>query len=219
MTNDEARIARPLAALLVLGTLIVAAAGLVHPRLMGGGARQLATIAASPHWRAVHLGLLAGTGLVIAGIWSQAFRYPRDAGGELLRVGLAVVSIGLAIHALNIVYMTGAGHAMAGFHAAGDGGMATLFDATHPIGLMAARFGNYLIAIGAMLLGWASTRAGVDPPWVGGLAWLAGVGGLVAVALAHESTQYILAPAALLIGWQLAAGGRTLLARRSRPAA
>ena len=33
--------------------------------------------------------------------------------------------------------------------ATGDAAMAPLFDATHPIGLMAARFGNFIIALGA----------------------------------------------------------------------
>lgn len=61
------RLARPLAIALLAGTLVVAIGGIVHPMLEGTAADHLRLIAGTPHWRALHLAMLAGSALVVAG--------------------------------------------------------------------------------------------------------------------------------------------------------
>lgn len=54
---------------LVLGTVLLGIGALIHPLLEGDAEAQLRLIAATPHWRPIHLVMLAGAALVIAGIW------------------------------------------------------------------------------------------------------------------------------------------------------
>lgn len=121
---------------------------------------------------------------------------------------LATIAIGLTINALNIAYMAGAGTHLAARFAAGDATMATLYEATHPIGLMAARFGNALVALGALALGAVEWHDDTRPRWLAFLAWLAGIGGIIGVAFFHESARPALAAVALLTGWQVATAVR-----------
>ena len=60
---------RGLAIALLLGMMLLAYGAAVHPMLAGGPETQLRTIAATAHWRTMHLMMLAGSGLLIAGIW------------------------------------------------------------------------------------------------------------------------------------------------------
>ncbi len=199
-----------LAALLLAGAVMVLGAGLTHPVLRGSSTAQLEIIASTGHWRLIHLSLLAGTTLVVMGVWSQPFRYSEGAALALLRPALLVLCLGLTVNALNIVFMTGAGHLMAQLHAKGEPSMGLLFEATHPIGLMSARFGNFLVAMAAGFIGWAARLESVDPRWVGWLAWLASGVGIGGVIVGHESTPYILLPTVLLIPWLVAVAVRTL---------
>ncbi|MDQ3697837.1 MAG: hypothetical protein M3373_07415, partial [Gemmatimonadota bacterium] len=180
------------------------------------------TIAASPHWRTIHLMMLAGCGLVIAGIW---VRLLLEQGGEEMSAGLVAalgaIALGLAINALNIAFMAGSGLRMATVFEAGDAAMAAVFDVTHPIGLMAARFGNFIVALGALALGWAEWRSGVGAGGAGRagrrllatLAWIAGIGGIAGALFFDESSRFALAAVALLSGWQLATGVRAFGSR------
>lgn len=198
-----------LALALLVGTALHGIGALLHPMLEGAAVAQLATIANTTYWRPLHLAMLAGSALIVAGIWvrlvdDRAFVRPA------LVAALTVVSIGLTVNALNIAYMAGSGWHMASRFAAGDMGMAPLFDATHPIGLMAARFGNFIVALGAIILGWGEWRD-AEPRRVDALlAWIAGVGGLIGAALFVESSRIALAAVALLSGWQMLAAIRAL---------
>ena len=144
--------------------------------LAGDGATQLRTIAEMAHWRELHLAMLAGSGLIVAGVWvrlvgDRAFVRPA------LVAALVLLSIGVTINALNIAYMAGAGWQMASQFGAGDGSMVPLFEATHPIGLMAARFGNFIVALGALVLGWAEWHDAEPRRFDAVLAWIAALGG------------------------------------------
>jgi hypothetical protein len=75
----------------------------------------------------------------------------------------------------------------------------------HPVGLMAARFGNYLIALGALLLGAAEWITLGRPKWLAVLAWIAAAGGLVGVIFFDEATPEMLGAVSLLCGWQVGA--------------
>lgn len=193
---------RALALALLAGTALMAVGAGLHPVLRGSAADHLRTIAAMPGWRAIHLAMLAGTGLIITGLWVRLVIVPRELSLVLL-AALAVIAIGLAVNALNIAYMAGAGLHLAERFAAGESAPPAIYDATHPIGLMAARFGNLLIALGALGLGWAEWADQSTPRFFALLAWIAAAGGLLGVALFSESSPFALAAVALLSGWQV----------------
>jgi hypothetical protein len=146
------RLSTLLAVLLLAGTLLLGVGAALHPVLTGRAADDLRLIATTPAWRTIHLLMLAGSGLVIAGIWVRLTDTPTMQSGAIV-AALAVIALGLAVNALNIAYMAGSGTHLAAMYAAGDAGVGPLFEATHPIGLMAARFGNFVVALGALALG------------------------------------------------------------------
>lgn len=198
-------LARALAAALLLGMILLGFGAAVHPMLAGGPESQLRTIAATTHWRTIHLLMLAGSGLLIAGVWVRLVTdRPSQTTNGLLIAALALVALGLAVNALNIAFMAGAGTHMAAEFAAGRTGIAPVFDATHPIGLMAARFGNFIVALGAVALGWAEWQDRSRPRWLAWLAWAAAAGGFVGVLFFDEASRVALAAVALLSGWELA---------------
>jgi len=198
---------RGLAIALLLGMMLLGYGAAVHPMLAGGPETQLRTIAATAHWRTMHLMMLAGSGLLIAGIWVRLMtdRAPNASPFNApLVAALALIALGLAINALNIGFMAGAGTHMAEQFAAGHTDVAPLFDATHPIGLVAARFGNFIVALGAVALGWVEYHDASRPRWLAWLAWAAAAGGFVGVLFFDEASRIALAAVALLSGWELA---------------
>lgn len=197
--------ARLLGLALLLGTVLLGIGAVMHPVLSGDAAAQLRIIAATPHWRAIHLVMLAGAGLVVAGVWVRLL-FDRSQARNALLAALAIVTAGEAINALNIVYMASAGTHLAQAFQAGDEAAAPLYGATHPVGLMAARFGNYLVALGAAALGWAEWRDASSPRFFAALAWLAAAAGIAGVLLFHETSRFTLAAIAVLSAWQLATG-------------
>jgi len=205
-------LARALASALLLGMILLGYGAAVHPMLAGPAEGQLRTIAETSGWRTMHLLMLAGSGLLIAGIWVRLVTdrpadSRTDTGSGLnapLITALAIIALGLAINALNIGYMAGAGTHMAEQFAAGRTELAAVFDATHPIGLVAARFGNFLVALGALALGWAEWQDPSRPRWLAWLAWAAAAGGFVGVLFFNEASRVALAAVALLSGWELA---------------
>lgn len=195
---------------LLLGTLLVSAGAAVHPILTGDAAAHLRLIADTPYWRPLHLVMLAGTGLVMVGIWVRVLD---GAGGAMPVVAaLATISIGLALNALNIAYMAGAGWHMAETFRAGNAGISALYDATHSIALMSARFGNFIVALGALALGWAEWEDATRPRWLALLAWAAAAAGLAGVIFFNEASPATLGAVAVLSVWQVVTGVRALRA-------
>ena len=180
--------------------------------LPGDATEQLKVIAATTHWRAIHLVMLTGTALIIAGVWVRLVT-DRSASAVLAIAPLALVSLGLAIDALNIAFMAGAGWHMADLFAAGRTDVIPIFEMTHPIGLVAARFGNLIVALGALALGWVESRDPTKPRWLAWLAWGAAAGGFIGVIFFDESSRLALAAVALLSGWQVATAIRALMDR------
>lgn len=206
---------RLLALFLLAGTALLGAGAVMHPMLAGGGAEQLRIIASTPGWRLMHLSMLTGSALVICGLWARL-----DGASEVARpafqAALVTIAIGLVLNALNIAFMAGAGWHMAEWFAVGQPDMAPIYDATHPIGLVAARLGNGVIALGAIGLGWAEWSEG-GARWAAALAWIAAAGGLVGVVCFDESSRLILGAVALLSAWQVVTALRVLI--RHRPPA
>jgi hypothetical protein len=195
-------IARPLAIALLVGTALLGVGAVMHPILEGDAAAQLRTIADTSHWRSLHLVMLLGSGLVIAGVWVRLLGDRSPLAAPLVSA-LALVSLGVALNALNIAYMAGAGWHMATLFQSGNAQIEAVFDATHPIGLMAARFGNFIIALGAGVLGWVEWNDGTQPRWLALLAWIAAAGGLIGVCFFNEASRAALGAVALLSAWQV----------------
>ena len=201
-----------LALALLVGTALHGLGAVLHPMLAGDGATQLRTIADMAHWRELHLTMLAGSALILAGVWVRLVDDRAFVRAPLV-ASLTVISIGVALNALNIAFMAGAGWHMATQFAAGDASMTPLFDATHPIGLMAARFGNFIIALGAVILGWAEWKDAEPRRLDAVLAWAAAAGGLVGAVFFAESSRMALAAVALLSGWQVVTAVRSIRRR------
>ena len=105
-----------LAILLLLGTAFLGAGSAVHPVLTRDAARDLPLMASTAHWRTMHLLMLTGSGLVIAGIWVRVLdglsnepSADRTRSVVPLAAALAVIALGETLNALNIAYMAGAG--------------------------------------------------------------------------------------------------------------
>ena len=204
-------LSRALAVAILLGMILLGIGAVLHPMLDGSPADQLRTITAMPFWRTMHLLMLAGSGLLIAGVWVRVVgdRTAATTFNAPLVLSLALISLGLAINSLNIGFMAGAGTHMAEEFAAGRTEMAVLFHVTHPIGLITARIGNFIVALGALALGWVEWHDPSRPRWIAWLALVAGVGGVVGAVVFDEASRLALAAVALLSGWELATALRS----------
>ena len=192
---------RLLAITLLLGTALLGAGAAFHPMLAGDAAEQLRTIAATPYWRIVHLTLLGGSGLVIVGVWVRIV-IDRAASSALV-AALSSIAIGVALNALDIAFMAGSGTRMAEYFAAGHVEMPNLYDVTHPSVLLAARFGNFIVAVGAVALGVIERRDPSRPRWLAWLAWIAAAGGFVGLFF-EDPSRLVFAAVALLSAWEVA---------------
>ena len=193
---------------LLLGTALLGVGAVLHPMLSGDAAAQLRTISATWYWRPLHLAMLAGSGLVIAGVWVRLLT-DRSTPQPLV-AALTLISLGVALNALNIAFMAGSGTHMALLFTLGDSAMQSVFEGTHPIGLMSARFGNFIVALGALTLGAIESRDATRPRWLAWLAWLAAAGGFFGVFFFDEASRLALAAVALLSGWEVATAVRAL---------
>jgi hypothetical protein len=209
---------RTLAVALLVGTLLLAGGAAMHPILSGSGSMELGMIGGMPIWRIMHLCMLGGTGLIVAGIWVRLVGVPASTPtNSAVAAALTMLTVGIAFDAINTTFMAGPAWRMASAFTAGDTSVARQFELMHPIGLMAARFGNYLIALGALILGAAEWMTVGRPRWIAVLAWIAAAGGLVGVIFFDETRQEMLGAVSLLCGWQV---GAAILALGSpRPSA
>ena len=203
---------RLLAVFLLVGTALLGAGAVMHPVFPGTGvgADDLRVIAATPGWRLMHLSMLTGSALVMTGVWVRLGGAGDEARAALVGA-LAVICIGMTLNAFDILLMARSGTNMAQMFAAGRTEMAPIFYAIHGFGLMAARFGNGLIALGALVLGVVEWRDVRQPRWLALLAWIAAAGGLIGVACFDESSRLVLGAVALLCGWDVATSLRVLI--------
>ena len=201
---------RSLAIALLIGTALLGVGAMLHPILPHDPSAQLRMIAETWYFRPIHLAMLAGTALIILGIWVRALIAPPS---PPLLAALALVSLGLCFNAIDIAFMASAGTNLATLAQAGRAEMGVLFDSLHRIGLMTARFGNLLVALGAILLSWVERQGATATAWPSRLAWIAGFVGLFCVICFQEASLLILAAVTLLPGWQVATAVRGLRAR------
>lgn len=206
---------RTMAVLLLAGTVMLGAGAIAHPILPGDPVAQLGVMAATPYWRAIHCLMIAGSGLVIAGIWVRVY-IDRSGLTALLLLALAIVSVGLAYNAWNVEFMAGVGTAEAARFAAGDTSIIPTFAAGHTAALAAARLGNTLVVIGCLVLGWVEWRDPDRPAWIAALAWLASVCGVIGVTAFDPGSRGALAAVAFVSLW--AAATAVLVIRSAEPA-
>jgi hypothetical protein len=193
-------LSRPLAFALLAGTLLLGLGAAFHPMLPADVPGQLKLIAATWYFRPVHLAMLAGSALLIAGVWARGL-IPQSKRDASLIMALALISLGLCFNAIDIAFMGNAGWHMATEYAAGDASVAPLFEALHRFGLTTARFGNCLVAIGALTLGFIERGDAASPRWLAWLAWIAAAGGLCGVLLVPESSILVLTAVTLIPLW------------------
>ena len=207
---------RPLALALLLGTLLLAGGAALHPILHGDGSMELGMIGSMAIWRTMHLCMLGGTGLIVVGNMGASRRHAieqpnhqhRDRGAHHHHRRHRAR---LAQHDVHGRPRVAHGRALA----AGDTTVTHQFELMHSVGLMSARFGNYLIALGALLLGAAEWMTAGRPRWLAVLAWIAAAGGLVGVIFFDEATPEMLGAVSLLCGWQV--GAAIVALQKPRP--
>jgi hypothetical protein len=203
---------------LVAGAVLFGGAGLFHPVLRGDGAQQLAIIAATRGWHAIHWSLLFALPLMLVGLAGLAERHLESPGAGPARAGLIVAAFAFGLWALNILFMAGAGAHLAATYTAAEPGLAAthavfLYDMLHPFGLAAERLATFALGLVFYLLGWGVWNGRVLSRW---LAWASFVVGaacmIVALAVAETSVLLFYGQAAGVV-W-MAAAGAVLLVRR-----
>jgi hypothetical protein len=174
-------------------------------------------MAATPYWRAIHVLMIAGSGLIISGMWIRVY-IDRSGLVALLVVALAIVAVGVAFNAWNVEFMAHDGSGDAGRFVAGDMSVVPQFALGHTGALGAARLGNVLVALGCLVLGFVEWRDPDRPVWIAGLAWLASVGGIVGVIAFDAGSRGALAAVALMSVWAAATAVLVLASPDPRPA-
>ncbi len=213
------------------------AAAIAHPVLAGEGAAQLATIARTRDWAAIHWGFLFAFPLSITGLSGIVGATVGTPGAGATRAGLAVGVFAYACWMIIVAFMLGGGGALAGVAARGSVApppppdlAATqavfLFDMVRPFALAAQRAGAFSLGLGTSLFGWGLWRGRREgagegeggealPRWTTLLAIAGGsAGAALALATPASSTldQAAFAPPVV---WQLLVG--LVLLRVPRP--
>jgi hypothetical protein len=203
---------------LLIGSLLFGVAGLMHPLLTGDGAAQLATIAATASWRAIHWSLLFGFPLMYAGLVGVALRHGDTPGSAPARAGIFLAAFGFGVWTLNVLFMVGGGWHLAQAYTAADTGLAGthavfVYDMLHPAGLAAERLATFTLGLVGHVFGWALLNGRVYPRWLGWAAFaVAVVNAAVAVGFDEFSPNLFYAQA-VFVTW-LAATAVVMLAER-----
>jgi hypothetical protein len=200
---------KALAALLLLGTLLLLGAGAMHPVLPLTGPGDLALIGGMAHWRTVHLVLLYATGLCIAGIWARWLT-----GNALERPSLAAAfvlfGLGMALNGVNIAFMTGAGTYFAVLFEQGIRVSNEIYQAMHLFAVMTGRLGGFLISLAAGIIALSTRAGGQDPRWLIRVAGVAAIAGLLGNLLAPAGHPLMLVVIGVLGVWQVVTAIRIL---------
>lgn len=205
---------------LLAGALLFGVAGLMHPLLRGDGAAQLAQVAATGAWRAIHWSLLFAFPLMYVGLVGLALRHGDTPGSAPARAGILLGAFTFAVWAFNVLFMAASGWHLARAFGAADTGMTAsravfVYDMIHPTGLAAERLATFGLALVVYLFGHAIRSGGVYPRWLSGSAFVVAiVAGVVAVAFSEVSPNVFFAQALVVI-W-LAVTAVVML--RERPA-
>jgi hypothetical protein len=205
---------------LLAGSLLVGIAGSRHPLLTGDGAAQLATVAATAGWRAIHWALLFGMPLMYAGLIGVALRHTDTPGSAPARAGVWLAGFAFAVWALNVLFMVGAGWHLAHAFTTSDKALTGthavfVYDMLHPAGLAAERLATFALGLVAYVFGWAILNGQVYPRWLGWAAFLVAVANGVVALLFNEELPYLYYTQALFVAWLFAMAVVMLTERRA----
>ncbi len=204
---------------LLAGSLLISVAGLMHPMLTGDGAAQLATIAATAYWRAIHWALLFGFPLTYMGLIGVALRHGDTPGSAPVRAGILLAGFAFAVWALNVLFMVGAGWQLAHAFATSDKALTSthavfLYDMLHPAGLAAERLATFALGLVAYVFGWAILNGKVYPRWLGWAAFAVAVTNAAVAVVFGELSPNLYYGQALFVAWLVATAAVMLSERR-----
>jgi hypothetical protein len=205
---------------LLAGSLLVSVAGLMHPMLEGDGATQLATVAATAGWRAIHWALLFGFPLMYAGLIGVAMRHGDTPGSAPARAGILLAGFAFAVWALNVLFMVGAGWQLAHAFTTSDKALTAthavfLYDMLHPAGLAAERLATFTLGLVAYVFGWAILNGGAYPRWLGWAAFAVAVTNAAVAVGFDEFSPNLYYGQALFVAWLVATAAVMLSERRA----
>src|SRR2546430_14098602 len=170
---------------LLAGSLLAIVAGALHPDIAGqDGPSQLAAIAQSRAWPAIHWAFLFSFPLALIGLAGVAARHVGTPGETATRAGALLAAFAYALWVVIVAVMGGAGPGLARSFAMADAGMtatraAFVFDMLRPFALEAQRVAGFALGLATALLGWGVLDGRTLPRWLGcggGAAGGVGVG-------------------------------------------
>ena len=194
---------------LLAGSLLAVVAGALHPDIAGqDGPSQLAVIAQSRAWPAIHWAFLFSFPLSLLGLVGVVGRHVGTAGESPARAGVMLATFAYALWVIIVAFMGGAGWALAHSFATADAGMtatraAFVFDMLRPFALDAQRVAGFALGLATALFGWALLDGKVLPRWLGAGAVAAGGVGIVLALVFREDTKADQAAFVLPVVWQL----------------
>jgi len=204
---------------LLVGSLLFGIAGLMHPLLTGDGAAQLATIAATASWRAIHWSLLFGFPLMYVGLIGVALRHGDTPGSAPARAGIMLAAFGFGVWTLNVLLMVGAGWQLAYAFTTSDKALTAthavfVYDMLHPAGLAAERLATFTLGLVAYVFGWAVVNGRVYPRWLGWAAFAVAIANAAVAVGFDEFSPNLFYAQALFVTWLVATAAVMLAERR-----
>jgi len=204
---------------LLAGSLLAAAAGVMHPWLAGDGAEQLATVARTAGWRAIHWALLFGFPLMYMGLIGVALRHGDTPGSAPARAGVLLAGFAFGVWALNVLFMVGAGWRLAQAFTTSDKALTAthavfVYDMLHPAGLAAERLATFSLGLVAYVFGWMILNGQVYPRWLGWAAFVVAVTNAAVAVAFDEFSPNLYSGQALFVAWLVATAAVMLAERR-----
>jgi len=194
---------------LLAGALLAVVAGALHPDIAGqDGPSQLAAIAQTGAWPAIHWAFLFSFPLSLIGLVGVVGRHVGTAGESATRAGVMLATFAYALWVIIVAFMGGAGWALARSFATADAGMTAtravfVFDMLRPFALATQRVAGLALGLATLLFGWGMLDGKVLPRWLGGAAVAAGGVGIVLALVFREDTKADQAAFVLPVVWQL----------------
>jgi|SRR6185295_4758128 hypothetical protein len=204
---------------LLAGSLLAAVAGVMHPWLLGDGAAQLTTVAATAGWRAIHWGLLFGFPLMYMGLIGVALRHSDTPGSAPARAGVLLAGFAFGVWSLNVLFMVGAGWHLAHAFMTSDKALTAthavfVYDMLHPAGLAAERLATFALGLVAYVFGWTILNGKVYPRWLGWAAFAVAVTNAAVAVGFSEFSPNLYYGQAFFVAWLVATAAVMLAERR-----
>ncbi len=184
---------------------------MLHPDLVGDGPAQLAQIARSNGWRAIHWMFLFSFPLALTGLVGLARLHAGTPGENAVRAGTIVVTFAYAGWMVIVAFMGGAASSLAQSFVAAEPGMTAtravfVYDMLRPFALATQRVAGFSLALATALFGWGVLSGKVLRGWVGRAGVVAGAVGIALAVLFPEDTEADQAAFVLPVLWQVIAG-------------